>query len=70
MTDDDGREPTPDEAAGIAWWSALTDGDRNKWASIAQAFHGEERIWPQVARPEKVVHESFDDSDIVVHRLI
>jgi hypothetical protein len=23
-----GREPTPDEADGIAWWNALTEAER------------------------------------------
>lgn len=25
------REPTADEAAGIAWWNALTEAERAKW---------------------------------------
>lgn len=29
------REPTADEAAGMAWWNAMADAERAKW--LAQA---------------------------------
>jgi hypothetical protein len=30
-----GRHPTPDEAAGIAWWNALTEPQRAAWCERA-----------------------------------
>jgi len=34
-TKDRDREPTTDEAAGIAWWNGLSEADRAAWMERA-----------------------------------
>jgi len=33
----DEREPTADEAAGMAWWNAIDEMERAKWFQIADS---------------------------------
>ncbi|BCH04936.1 hypothetical protein MesoLj131b_69350 (plasmid) [Mesorhizobium sp. 131-2-5] len=35
MKTDHDREPTPDEAVGMAWWNSLSEPDRAAWLTRA-----------------------------------
>ena len=35
MADERDREPTAEESAGMAWWTALTEGERANWLARA-----------------------------------
>ncbi len=35
MAGEQDREPTAEESAGMAWWNALTEGERANWLARA-----------------------------------
>jgi hypothetical protein len=52
MADEQDREPTAEESAGMAWWNSLTEGERaNRLARAATAVPAE--AWAEYGRSQR-----------------